>query len=58
MRTSLRKLLGFGLLGLMLATPVVFAQGPPTGGKRGAGKKGGKKGGKRGPMRKGGGGTV
>jgi hypothetical protein len=53
---SFRKILGLGLLGVMLATPLVtFAQqggGQKKGGKRKGG--GGKKGGKKGPAKKGG----
>jgi hypothetical protein len=61
MRKFLQRILGLGLLGLMLASPVVLAS-PQRQGKKGgpAGKRGGKRGGNRGgnraPTRKGGGG--
>ena len=50
MRGSIRKILGLGLLGVMLATPVMMAQGR-KGGKAGHG---GGKSGKKGPPTKGG----
>jgi hypothetical protein len=46
MRRTIRKVLGLGLLGMMLATPIVMAQ-RQVGGKKGA-KKGSSKGGKAG----------
>jgi hypothetical protein len=55
---SFRRFLGLGLLGVMLATPLVISAqqggGPRKGGKR---KGGGKKGGKKSPIRKKGGGS-
>jgi hypothetical protein len=57
MHKSLRRILGLGLLGFMLATvvPITFAS-PQRGGKKG-GKKAGKKGGKGAPKKGGRGGS-
>ena len=52
---SFRKILGLGLLGVMLATPLMLSA--QQGGQKKSGRKGGhKNGGKKGPVRKGGGG--
>jgi hypothetical protein len=47
MRGFIRKVLGLGLLGVLLAMPVLLAQ-RPTGGQKSGGKKGGKRGGQAG----------
>ena len=47
MRGSIRKILGLGLLGILLVTPVLLAQRTGAGG-RGGSKSGGRKGGKAG----------
>lgn len=60
MRSSLRKILGLGVLGCMLATPVLLAQRPvgkKGGGGRSGGHKGGKAGGKKAPTKGGKGGN-
>jgi hypothetical protein len=55
MRGSIRKVLGLGLLGIMLATPaIVMAQGH---GKKGGAGHGGGKAGKKGPTKGGRGGN-
>ena len=53
---SFRKILGLGLLGVMLATPLMLSAQQGGGPKKGGRKGGHKKGGKKGPVRKGGGG--
>jgi hypothetical protein len=59
MRGLIRKVLGLGLLGALLAMPVLLAQRPVGGSHKGGGKKGGKRGGKAGKRApaKGGGGN-
>ena len=56
---SFRKVLGLGLLGVMLATPLMYSAPQGGGQKKGGKRKGGsKKGGKKGPARKRGGGGA
>jgi len=55
---SFRRILGLGLLGIMLAAPLMYSAPQAGGQKKGRHKGGGKKGGKRGPARKGGGGGA
>jgi hypothetical protein len=52
---SFRRFLGLGLLGVMLATPLLYSA-PQAGGQRKGGKRkgGSRRGGKKGPVRKGG----
>jgi hypothetical protein len=52
MHKSFRRLLGFGLLGVMLATTVPAFASPQAAGKKKSGKKGGK--GSKGSQKKGG----
>jgi hypothetical protein len=57
MRGMIRKVLGLGLLSVLLAVPVLLAQRPVGGGGRGGAKKGGGrrgKAGKKAPTRGGG----
>jgi hypothetical protein len=50
---SFRRFLGLGLLGVMLATPLMYSAPQGGGQKKGAKRKGGsKRGGKKGPARK------
>jgi hypothetical protein len=50
---SFRRFLGLGLLGVMLAAPLLYSA-PQAGGQRKSGKRkgGGRRGGKKGPVRK------
>jgi hypothetical protein len=48
MRGSIRKVLGLGLLGILLATPVLLAQRTGAGSRKGGSHSGGRRGGKAG----------
>ena len=49
---SFRRFLGFGLLGIMLATPLVISAQTDAAQKKGGKQKSGKKRGKKGPVSK------